>query len=604
MLSERLRSVLSLVKDEVHRFGREHESMFAAATVLRAISPLAEGTDRFFAAEAMALNYELCVPMPFVEEEYRKDFQPGRTLEPDSAARFDDLLERAGVSLTRFEMDGGRDDEAAAYGACGRVVVNQSDLLVVVWDGERQNKRGGTEETLDEARRKGVPVVWIDAHDPHSWALLRGVSNARVPAETRSTPPEGDHQSTLIDAVRQALELPLPRPTSRDQPSPRPATTIHDFYAEKQFARNYAPLWTTFRDLVGEKKWSTPDFRAPRFDTADGEEWKAANSASHARVIESLRPFYAWADNLAVAYANIYRSAFVLGYAFAGLAVGTALFPLALGWDVFEVHLSDTILVVFELLLIAAILFIVARGRRRKWHERWVDYRLTAELLRHLRLGASLGSARPFPQVPAQYGSYGDPAATWMTWYVRGFERDLGLPSARLDVAHLRASTADLATIVNGQLAYHRSNAGRSSRIEHRLHAFGLGLLYATLAACVLRLFFGLGVLETDQRWFLGLLVFLAGFLPALGATVAGISNQGEFRRVGKRSSAMLDRLDELKKAVDDAKATLEAAGPASRILPRASEDLATLAVVLAQLMVTEVLDWRVVFLDQPLKSG
>lgn len=58
------------------------------------------------------------------------------------------------------------DDQSRAYHVAGDVVLNQSDLLIVVWDGERRNKRGGTEQTFDDALERGVPIVWIDAHAP------------------------------------------------------------------------------------------------------------------------------------------------------------------------------------------------------------------------------------------------------------------------------------------------------------------------------------------------------------------------------------------------------------------------------------------------------
>ena len=41
--------------------------------LLRAISPLAEGSDRVFAEEALSLGYELCCPMPFAQEEFERD---------------------------------------------------------------------------------------------------------------------------------------------------------------------------------------------------------------------------------------------------------------------------------------------------------------------------------------------------------------------------------------------------------------------------------------------------------------------------------------------------------------------------------------------------
>ena len=133
---------------------------------MTAISPLAEGTDRIFAEQALNLGYELCCVLPFRQAEFEKDFAPGAALEDGLVVRFQPP---AGQAKTKFELDGTRLQESEAYGEGGLVVFNQSDSLVVVWDGERLGKRGGTEDTLNEARSRGVTVAWTDAREPRSF---------------------------------------------------------------------------------------------------------------------------------------------------------------------------------------------------------------------------------------------------------------------------------------------------------------------------------------------------------------------------------------------------------------------------------------------------
>src|SRR5205823_1001793 len=113
----------------------------------------------------IALRYELCCPMPFARAEFEKDFAPPNALEDASLDRFRALLARAAqpAGLTTFEMDGERTHAPEAYGACGQVLLNQCDLLIVVWDGERLGKRGGTEDAFDDAFRRGVPTIWVHA---------------------------------------------------------------------------------------------------------------------------------------------------------------------------------------------------------------------------------------------------------------------------------------------------------------------------------------------------------------------------------------------------------------------------------------------------------
>ena len=51
------------------------------------------------------------------------------------------------------------------------MVLNQSDLLIVVWDGQNRAGDGSTVDTAQEAIRFRVPVLWIDALALGSFSL-------------------------------------------------------------------------------------------------------------------------------------------------------------------------------------------------------------------------------------------------------------------------------------------------------------------------------------------------------------------------------------------------------------------------------------------------
>jgi hypothetical protein len=194
-----------------------------------------------------------------------------------------------------------------------------------------------------------------------------------------------------------------------------------------------------------------------------------------------------------------------------------------------------------------------------------------------------------------------------MAWYTHAHERAFGLPAARLDKPHLLAALHRLETLLHEQVAYHQQSAHRYHRLEHRLHFAGIILLTATLIACALHL----SAEASEHLHWLSprLLAFLSGFLPALGAAIVGITNQGEFRRIAKRSlsmeqqlSQLLNRVHKLQTAVDT---PASAPAPAHAPFPlhrQFSTDAALLASQAARLMVNETLDWRVVLLDRPLE--
>lgn len=157
----------------------------------------------------------------------------------------------------------------------------------------------------------------------------------------------------------------------------------------------------------------------------------------------------------------------------------------------------------------------------------------------------------------------------------------------------------NLLAVLREQVTFHHKTGARSERIEGRLHVVGLTLLGGTLAACAVHLWLGIASSEGHSVLLIGNLVFLCGFLPALGAALAGIVNQGEFQRIAMRSNAMRAQLEILLAKATALEDTLSRpALPGTAPPSRAATELATTA---AQLMVNEVLDWRVVFLDRPL---
>ena len=126
------------------------------------VSAVAEGADRIVANAGLAEGYVLDVLLPFAAGEYRKDFdeqwKPKSWSRPEAAGEFDRLISVARRTVT---TDGvlGRSDR---YGPLSRAVVEQSDLVVGIWDREASDGIGGTADALAVARRHEVPIVRID----------------------------------------------------------------------------------------------------------------------------------------------------------------------------------------------------------------------------------------------------------------------------------------------------------------------------------------------------------------------------------------------------------------------------------------------------------
>ncbi len=585
VLRATIKAVLSEIRTSATEFHRDNPSLYATAPVLRAITPLAEGTDRLFAEAALDLQYAICCPMPFHQAEYERDFVPDHALEDGSLSRFRDFLARAskGPGLVTFELDGDRADVGDAYGAAGRVVLNQSDLLVVVWDGEKPEGRGGTVDTLREAVAYRVPIVWIDAMAPSVWCVLGDEPDLRcLEGEGRCVPhSEGSAEiARLHKVVRDALELPGGDKEGQAQ-----------FFAESKPRFNLAFAWKLFRGHLGEGRLRLQSPRVPDFEQSVAGEWSTAGGGAAAWVNERLREHYAWSDKLADYYADHHRSAAVLAFPLAALAV---LFALLSGLFDVGAHqrFFEMVLVLLEFSAIIWIIYLIQWARHRGWHDRWLDYRILAESIRQVRILIPLGGGRPISRLPSHLKTYGGPSQTWMAWHSRAIVRAVGLPSAIVDQRYVRECLDYLRGTVDDQLRFHKTNRARSDKIERRLHRLAILLLIATVAAMVIHLV-PLAVGDRTAGHHLRPWVALCcAFFPALGAAFAGINNQGEFARLEKRSRAMEERLRILS---DELGHLAQSSGgiKLKQITPHALN--------VAQLMLDEVLDWRVIFIDRPL---
>ncbi len=151
--------------------------------VLVVVSPLAEGADRLIAHEAVANGFPLHCPLPFARAEYERDFSDAA-----SRAEYRALLARAAVvtELPGSYATPGRRE--AAYEAVGRIVIDQSDLLVAIWDGEAARGGGGTAHVVRDALDRQIPVIWIAAQSPY-------------PIDVLTHPPREDRRGEPLDTL-------------------------------------------------------------------------------------------------------------------------------------------------------------------------------------------------------------------------------------------------------------------------------------------------------------------------------------------------------------------------------------------------------------------
>ncbi len=322
-----------------------------------------------------------------------------------------------------------------------------------------------------------------------------------------------------------------------------------------------------------------------------------AFSNSAVGIIDTARlcDHYGWANSLAEYYANLYRSAFAMNYLIGAAAVFCAFLHYALG-PFKKLETATYIFIGLELGFLGAIFIIYMIGRNRRWHEKWIDYRLLAEYLRQLFFLIPLGPGElSSPHLP-KYLSAGDPKGTWMYWHYLALRREIGIVGSELTPAYLDSvrSFLDSNAGIRGQIDYHKNNADRLEKLDSRFRCVGLSLFVSAFVAALIALVILWNKTHGSDVpiWIEIIVGLVATAAPAFGAALAGIRTQAEFERVKKRSHAMLQTLQRICKEL------------APRAEGHQKISYAALNLIVAeagQLMVDELLDWRIVFKDRPL---
>jgi len=534
--------------------------------IFRVISPLAEGSDRLVAEEGLALGYELQSPLPFPADEYENDFAA-----PESKKHFRELLTQATAIL---ELDGSRenqDSQNRAYESVGRTVLRHCDLLVAIWDGAEARSQGGTAQIVAEAAQLRIPTVWIKTVAPHDACILL------------ATEADGRCQLNIEELEKQLItQLSFQLTDDGESSGGKSINRIKTYFREKPHTWTLGVLFRIFSKLIaGSNPWPLRILQSD-YKKETREEWKAAFAVSHHlpadakhQVETKFLPHYSWADKLANHFANLYRSSFVTNYLLAAVAV---LFALRAFSEGPKQHLW----IVLELSSIVLVIVITMMGRRRRWHERWIDYRSLAEKLRQMRFLFLIGRFSKTDHVP-EHSLRGTPRKTWVDWHFQAAVREAGMLRGKLDHPYCVAYRKLLIEYeITSQIQYHARNSQSNGRVDRNLQWLATGLFFSTLLVCSAHLIDR----NVRHQFFL---MQMAAFLPACGAAIHGINGQGDFRNVARRSADM-------NKWLSNISTRLRMAGDEI-----SSDELAAFAEEAAGVMGADLLDWRVDFQEKPL---
>lgn len=544
---------------------------------VRLHSLLANGTDQIAANLALTRGWELVAPLPFGHElnEAINALPPtvadagaliARTRPHDAAcaaqalairtlterARVFELADRdaaiAALYLAKLEapQDFARAHLFAAetsirVALASRILIEQSDIVIGVWDGATTAHVGGTGHTIAAALDLGAPVIWVDPARPDDWRVLRS-PEALAGLDAAQAGHDGD---ALARVVHEALH-----PDEDDEHSGvgtldgerwRSAShrLTHAYRRIEALFGGPSPR-SRFRNL--RQSYETPE----AFGSGSGAAMLATAGAlpgadadfTNSIETDVLRRF-AWADGVSAWLSDAYRGGMIVNFVLSSLAiVGGVLYLPFVGPQ------GKWAFALFELLLLSAILLITWLGQKKRWHGRWFETRRVAEYLRHAPLLLVLGAAR----APGRWPQGAE--TSWPEFYVRHALRDVGLPKTKVTPSYLRAVLTDLLDAhVTGQRDYHFGKAKRLTTVHHNLDRFSTFLFQLAVASVALYLGLrgasALGWISAEQIDHASKTFTVLGVLfPTFGAGIAGIRYFGDFERFAAISEVTAEKLE------------------------------------------------------------
>ena len=462
---------------------RRRAGTSATPVGLAIVSALAEGADRIVARLAMLRGASLEVVLPMPPGDYLTDFKS-----PSSQGEFDTLLAQA-TTVTELAWAGERDE---AYERAGRVIVNRSDVVLALWDGQAARGRGGTAEIVSYAEQQGVPVLRV------------GIEHSK-PSMASSLPVLGaDLPGTLGPLSDKAFEQ------------------LDRFNSRSVDPRTYDPKHLV---LPGGLDSDVP----PQVQ----------------QLVAYAQPYFHRAEQTARASQRLYLRLARLLYSLAGAAV------VLVATQIIFLDKYPRVVWAEVVALVAAIITLTV-GRLARPHDRWIATRYLAERIRSGVFLAAVG-ADDTSQVPPEaarpaYSAASDPNREWADRAFREISRRTPTPpvlAAKLPVLRTMLTRA----WIDDQIRYHRRTATRQARRQRQLTWLAAGLFGVSALAA---LFHSMNILversEPDVWGYLSIII------PAIGATLSGYGAQREYARLAERSRLMLFRLLEVRRDVAEAK--------------------------------------------------
>lgn len=579
---QRIRSVIDTIFTQVTRsltdIAQQLDGLDQATTRLNTL--MVDGADQLAAQLALDRNWQLVCPLPFGEKlnlainALPQNAADARALlagtppaDAETKIRADRINEFNGKShifaladqderLTELYLamldapgDAGKSDRFVAESSlraalAGRIIAEQSDLIIGVWDGVSTASAGGTGHTIAQALELGCTVIWIDPASPEDWRFLHSPESLAILDRAPSGP---DREVALDDLVRGALvpdaaidhKGPAKEGLAALVGAEWEAKSWRLAHAYRRVETMFGGTGNPFRSIV--QVYERPD------EIGEGSAKGVLGSArklpgADDRYVDKLERMalrkFAWADGISARLSDHYRGGMTVNFLLSAIAIvgGVLYLPLVDPEQKWGFAL-------FEFCVLLAIVVLTWRGITYRWHGRWFETRRVAEYFRHSPFLLLLGVARPSGRWPTGTDT------SWPEWVARHSLRQIGLPPITITSAYLRGYlNLLLSEHVKPQRDYHAGKAERLRTVHHNLDKVSEFLFKLAILSVAAYLLLKVGtafdfvdpafVAKTSKTF-----TVLGVAFPTFGAAIAGIRFFGDFERFAAISEVTSQRL-------------------------------------------------------------
>ena len=464
-------------------------------------------------------------------------------------------------------------------------MIEQSDLVILLWDDTKEYESGKTWSLIQESSVKNVPVIWINPLQPNEVFWCRNCQSSIFTKETFT-----DYINTILAAGKKPEKL----------------NELHRLILPD---KKHKPIWANYyKNYI--KRFNFPPAEPYSDPLVEGNLPLPASYSSFQEKFFTLINHYREADDTAILYNNFYRSTLllraILPFA-ANLALAVGFYAKTLGgYLLFPFNISWEWIALAGFLLQAtcnvSISMVSDHNSQRGWHKVFVDQRYIAEAL---RLAIHFSPVNIAITNIATSGYAGQlPADSPVSHRLRGILRAASINSVSYNgIDEKEFFFTHTGELIKDQVFYHRFTAEKFKRIFNSLNRSAWIMFFVSLATVIGRgvlqivmqsvdfnqlipaheFFIGIKSVSVDGKTFLASFAnMLALLMPAITATIFSILGLCGFKDLYLRSEQMAINLQQLSEQIDNEK-----------LRPHVSyDDYCRLAKQVITLLLRDTTDW------------